>query len=87
MTGRSRPVRSDFAGGLGRRVTARPGLWMGMLLAAGLLLGTQAYRVELEDNLMNMEAEGLESVELQDVMTDEFGSAPDVLYYLSEDRE
>ena len=67
-------------------MTGKPGLWFAVLLAVGLALGTQAHRVELEDNLMEMEAEGLESVELQDLMTDEFGSAPDVLFYLSEDN-
>ncbi len=86
MLRRQRRVRSDFAAALGDRVTARPGLWLAFLLAAGLVLGTQASKVVLEDNLMNMEAEGLESVVLQDLMTDEFGFAPDVLFYLSDDN-
>ncbi|MDC7233963.1 MAG: MMPL family transporter, partial [Spirochaetales bacterium] len=87
MLTRKTRIRSDFADGLGKRITSRPGLWMAALLTIGLLLGTQAPKVELEDNLMNMEAEGLESVELQDVMTDEFGTAPDVLYVIAESRE
>lgn len=87
MLERKSRIRSDFADGLGKKITSRPGLWMAALLTLGVLLGTQAHKVKLEDNLMNMEAEGLESVELQDVMTDEFGAAPDVLYVISDDRD
>ncbi len=47
-------------------------------------LATQAGKVEVENNLMNMEAKGLESVELQDVMVEEFGMAPDTLAVIAE---
>jgi len=87
MLSRTARVRSDFADGLGRRISGHPGLWILVLLSIGFLLSLKAPGVELEDNLMKMEAKGLESVDLQDVMTDEFGSAPDVLYYISEDAE
>ncbi|MCG8477601.1 MAG: MMPL family transporter, partial [Spirochaetales bacterium] len=80
------PRRSEFAGGIARTVARRPGAVALTLLTLGVALGSQAPRVELEDNLMEMEAEGLESVALQDVMVDEFGLAPDVLYLISEDR-
>ena len=86
MLHRTRRIRSDFAGVLGRWVASRPGATALGLLVVGLLLSSQAPKVELEDNLMNMEAEGLESVELQDLMVDEFGAAPDVLYIIT-DRE
>ena len=77
-----RRIRSDFASSLGRRVAARPGTFVLVLLAIGIAFGSQAPKVEIEDNLMNMEAEGLESVELQDLMVEEFGAAPDVLYLI-----
>jgi len=86
MLHRTRRIRSDFAGVLGRWVASRPGATALGLLVVGLLLSSRAPKVELEDNLMNMEAEGLESVELQDLMVDEFGAAPDVLYIIT-DRE
>lgn len=86
MLGRKSRIRSDFADGLGLKITNRPGLWILILLTVGILLGTQAPKVSLEDNLMKMEAKGLESIELQDVMTDEFGAAPDVLFVISDDR-
>jgi predicted RND superfamily exporter protein len=87
MVSRKTPVPSDFVEGLGHSISKRPGLWILVLMTIGLALGTQAPRIELEDNLMKMEAEGLESVKLQDTMTEEFGAAPDVLYYLSEDPD
>ncbi len=86
MLRRKSRIRSDFADGLGLRVTRRPGLWAGGLMVLCLALATQAPKVELEDNIMNMEAKGLKSIELQDVMTEEFGAAPDVLYVISDDR-
>ncbi len=86
MLHRKTRIRSDFADGLGLRVTRRPGLWVAVLLTIAVLLATQAPKVTLEDNLMEMEAKGLMSIELQDVMTREFGAAPDVLYLISDDR-
>ncbi len=80
-------IRSDFADGLGRAVTSRPGIFALVLLVLGTALGSQAYRVKIEDNLMNLEAKWLESVELQDVMTAEFGAAPDVIYIISDNRD
>ena len=81
---RKRAVRSDFTAGLGGVVTARPGLIVIILLLTGTLLAVLSPNVELEDNLMNMEAEGLESIELQDLMVEEFGTAPDVLYIITD---
>lgn len=86
MLHRKRSIRSDFAGGLGRAVTSRPGLIALILLAVGGVLATQIPNVGLEDNLMNMEAKGLESIELQDLMVEEFGAAPDVLYLIIDEK-
>ena len=48
-------------------------------VAATAVLGAFAPNVEVESNIMNMEAKGLESVELQDLMVEEFDMAPDTL--------
>ncbi|MBN2439918.1 MAG: MMPL family transporter [Spirochaetales bacterium] len=49
------------------------------IIIAGVLM-FQAPGVTVQDNLMEMEAKGLESVELQDRMVKEFEMAPDCLY-------
>lgn len=67
--------------------TGRAGVTIIILLAATFLLGSFAPRVQVESNLMNMEAKGLKSVELQDVMVEEFGMAPDTLSIIAEDPE
>ena len=72
---------------LGAGVKRRPLLALLIPLACGLILATLVGRVEVEDNLMNMEAKGLESVELQDLMVAEFGMAPDMLSVSSSDLE
>jgi len=76
-----------FMSQLGTRVKQRPLCALLIPLACGLLLATQAGRVEVEGNLMNMEAKGLESVELQDLMVEEFGMAPDMLSITTRDLE
>ncbi len=87
MLNRKAFIRPEFADGIGRAITARPGTWAAVLLLVGLAIGTQAFHVRIQDNLMEMEAKGLSSVELQDVMTDEFGAAPDVLTIISSNRD
>ena len=64
---------------LGTKIKGRPALFLFLMLAAGLLFATQAGKVEVEGNMMKMEAKGLESIELQDRMVEEFGMAPDVM--------
>lgn len=64
---------------LGTKIKNHPSLFILVMLAAGILLATQAGKVEVEGNMMNMEAKGLESIELQDLMVEEFGMAPDVM--------
>ena len=73
--------------GLGDRIKLLPGLFAAIPLVLAVMLALQAPKVEIEGNIMNMEAKGLESVELQDVMVEEFGTAPDVMSVLSADLE
>jgi predicted RND superfamily exporter protein len=72
---------------LGARIKRRPLAALLFPLVLGLLLATQAGRVEVEGNMMKMEAKGLESVELQDLMVEEFGMAPDLLSITGKDLE
>lgn len=60
-----------------------------ILVAASITtaLGVQAPGIEVEGNLMEMEAKGLESVALQEVMVEEFGMAPDTLSVIADDIE
>ena len=87
MLAKSGRIKSNFAGIFGRWVAAKPGLLVLLLLAIGVVFGSQAPKVELEDNLMKMEAKGLESVELQDLMVKEFGAAPDALYVIVDNND
>jgi len=80
-------IRSDLAAGLGRLVVKRTGILVLVILTAGILLATQAGKVSIEDNIMNMEAKGLESIELQDTLVEEFGMAPDGMLILTDDPE
>ena len=72
---------------LGIKIKNHPYLFILLLLAAGILLATQAGKVEVEGNMMKMEAKGLESIELQDRMVEEFGMAPDVMSITMTDLE
>lgn len=78
-------IRTDLASGLGRWIAKAPLAGAVMVIIVCLGLATGAHRVEIEQNLMNMEAKGLESVELQDTLVEEFSMAPDGLFILSGD--
>lgn len=78
-------IRSDAASGIGKLLVKTPVLFAVAMFAIGIIFAVQAPRVELETNLMEMEAEGLESIILQDVLVDEFGMAPDSLSIISSD--
>jgi len=84
MLSRNNTIRSDFASVIGRWVSSRPGTFTVAFLIIGVALATQAPKVQIEDNLMNMEAKGLESIKYQDLMVDEFGTAPDILYLIKD---
>ncbi len=72
---------------LGEEIKAKPYLFFIVMLAIGILLATQAGKASVEGNLMKMEAKGLESIKLQDVMVKEFGFAPDTLSVVSNNLE
>jgi len=76
---RNAALRYGFMRSLGERVRKAPLAFLLAALALGLALGSQAGRVGVEGNIMNMEAKGLESIELQDRLVEEFGMAPDVM--------
>ena len=76
-------IKTNLASGLGRFISKAPLMTASVLIIFCLALSSGAGRVEIENNLMNMEAEGLESVELQDVMVEEFSMAPDSLFILA----
>jgi len=78
-------IRTDLASGAGRIIARKPAATALVLLLFCGILTTGAGRVEIEQNLMNMEAEGLESVELQDTLVEEFALAPDGLFILASD--
>ncbi|OQY33459.1 MAG: hypothetical protein B6241_07810 [Spirochaetaceae bacterium 4572_59] len=75
-------ISSTLTGGLGNFVKEQYRWIIIILLAIGILLITQTGKVQIEDNLMNMEAKGLESIELQDTLVEEFGMAADSLFVI-----
>jgi len=86
MLSRNNTIRSDFASVIGRWISSRPGTFTVAFFIIGIALATQAPKVQIEDNLMNMEAKGLESIKYQDLMVDEFGTSPDILYLIKDNN-
>ena len=80
-------LRYGFMQGLGEKIMRLPGLFAIIPLCCAVILAVQAPKVSVEGNLMNMEAKGLESIKLQDVMVEEFGMAPDVMSVIGNDLE
>jgi len=80
-------IRSNMASGLGKMVVRRPGFYVLLLFLTGTALTTQAGKVRIEDNMMNMEARGLKSIELQDTLVEEFSMAADGLQIISGDLD
>lgn len=74
-----------MTGRIGILVQRHPGKILAVSLCFGVILSLFAPGVRIEDNLMEMEAKGLESIELQDLLVEEFGMAPDGLFILSSD--
>jgi len=78
-------IRSDAASGIGKLLVKAPIIFAIVMFAIGIFSAFKVPGVELETNLMEMEAEGLESIILQDVLVDEFGMAADSLSIISSD--
>ena len=78
-------IKSDAASGIGKLLVKAPltiAIVMSLLIISFSL---KAGDVEIQDNLLEMEAKGLESVHLNDEMIKEFGMAPDGLLIISSD--
>ena len=80
-------ISSSLTGRVGSFVSRNPGKIAMAFLSAVIVLALFAPGVSIEDNIMKMEAKGLESVELQDLLVDEFGMAPDGMFLLSDDLQ
>lgn len=78
-------IKSDTAAGIGKILVKAPVTIAIVMFAIGIYFAFQAPGISLETNLMEMEAKGLESILLQDVLVDEFGMAPDSLSVISMD--
>ncbi|MBN2650757.1 MAG: MMPL family transporter [Spirochaetales bacterium] len=57
------------------------------MLAVGVALSSFAGKISIQTNIMEMEAKGLKSIELQDRMVEKFGQSPDGLFIISDSVE
>lgn len=76
-------LNAHAVSGLGSFLVKNP---LSIALVMTLVIGgfsLFAGKIAIEQNIMNMEAKGLESIKLQDEMSDEFGMAPDGLSIIS----
>lgn len=80
-------IRSDLASPIGSAVLSHKVFTLLSLVGMTIVLGSFAPSVELEDNIMNMEAEGLRSIELQEELVELFSMAPDGLHILTDDYD
>ncbi len=78
-------IKSDIASGIGILLVKSPVIFAFIMFAIGIIFALKAPNVTMEKNLMEMEAEGLESIELQDTLVEEFGMAADSLSVISSD--
>lgn len=69
--------------GIGRFIQRYPVVVTIVFVVIAAVFIIQSPNVEVQDNIMEMEAKGLESIELQDRMVEEFELAPDCLYIRS----
>lgn len=76
-------VKASLARGVGVFVTRKPRIIFFAFLGVSLLLLMKAKDIQLQDNLMEMEAKGLESIRLQDEMVEEFQMSPDAVFLLT----
>ncbi len=78
-------IRSDAASGIGWILVKAPVAIAVVMSLIVIAFSFKAGEVQIEDNILEMEAKGLESVRLNDEMVSEFGMAPDGLYIISTD--
>jgi len=80
-------IKSDAASGIGKLLVKAP-LIIAIVMALIIIsFSFKAGGVSIQDNILKMEAKGLESVHLNDVMIKEFGMAPDGLMIISSDLD
>ncbi len=80
-------IKSDAASGIGKLLVKAPLLIAIVMSLIIISFSFKAGDVSIQDNLLEMEAKGLESVHLNDVMIKEFGMAPDGLMIISSDLD
>ncbi len=80
-------IKSDAASGIGKLLVKAP-ITIAVIMSLIIIsFSLKAGDVGIQDNLLEMEAKGLESVHLNDEMIKEFGMAPDGLLIISTDLE
>ncbi len=78
-------IKSDAAAGIGKLLVKAP-LTIAIVMSILIIsFSLKAGDVSIQDNILEMEAKGLESVHLNDEMIKEFGMAPDGLLIISSD--
>lgn len=78
-------IKSDAAAGIGKLLVKAP---LAIAIVMSLIIISFSFKagdVGIQDNILEMEAKGLESVHLNDEMIKEFGMAPDGLLIISSD--
>ncbi len=78
-------IKSDAAAGIGKLLVKAPVAVAVVMSLIIISFSLKAGDVGIQDNLLEMEAKGLESVHLNDEMIKEFGMAPDGLLIISSD--
>ena len=76
-------INSHAASGLGNMLVKKPYAVMLVMILVITGFSFFAGKISIEQNIMNMEKKGLESIKLQDEMVKEFGMAPDVMSIIS----
>jgi len=80
-------IKSDAAAGIGKLLVKAPVAIAVVMSLIIISFSLKAGDVKIQDNLLEMEAKGLESVHLNDEMIKEFGMAPDGLMIISSDLD
>ncbi|QEN09424.1 hypothetical protein EXM22_16090 [Oceanispirochaeta crateris] len=80
-------IKSDAAAGIGRLIVKAPVTITVVMILTIVAFSFKVKDISLQKNILEMEAKGLESVQLNDEMAKEFGMAPDGLSIISDDLE
>jgi predicted RND superfamily exporter protein len=80
-------IKSDAAAGIGKLIIKAPVTITVIMILTIMAFSFKVKDISLQKNILEMEAKGLESVQLNDEMAKEFGMAPDGLSIISNDLE